>query len=106
MSGGRLLRVAARVLPVALLVGVFGASQADTAGALGPAILLSVSVSPAVTSIAQGATQQFTATGHYSDLSSKDLTTSVTWSSSAASTATVSNTAGSQGLATGIGTGV
>ena len=93
-------------LPLALVVGLFGVGQADTAGALGPAVLLSVTVSPAVGSIAQGATQQFTATGTYSDLTTKNLTDSVTWSTSSSSTATVSNAAGSQGLATGVGTGV
>jgi len=94
------------VLPLALVLGLFGVSQAETASALGPAILLSITVTPAVASIAQGNTQQFTATGAYSDLSTKNLTDTVTWSSSAAGTATVSNAHGSQGLATGISTGV
>jgi uncharacterized protein YjdB len=88
------------------VIGLFGVGQADTANALGPAILLSITVSPAVTSIAQGATQQFTATGTYSNLTTKNLTDDVTWSSSAKGTATVSNAAGSQGLATGTGTGL
>ena len=52
-----------------------------------------------------GLTQQFTATGHYSDGSTKDLTTSVTWSSSDITVATISNSAGSNGLATGVGPG-
>ncbi len=98
--------VVARVLPLALVVGLFGASQSETAGALGPAILLSITVAPAVTTITQGATQQFTATGAYSDLSTKDLTDTVTWSSSSSSIATVSNAPSSQGLATAVGTGV
>ena len=94
-----------RVLPLALVVGLFGVGQADSAGALGPAVLLSVTVSPPVGSIAQGAKQQFTATGTYSDLSTRDLTDQVTWSSSAGTTATISNAPGSQGVATGIATG-
>src|SRR5208337_263875 len=36
-------------------------------------------------------TQQFTATGNYSDGSTKDLTASVTWSSSATSIATITS---------------
>ncbi len=96
----------ARVLPLALVIGLFGVSQADTASALGPAILLSITVSPAVTSISAGTTVQFTATGSYSNLTTKNLTDDVTWSSSASGTATVSNGSGSQGLATGVGTGV
>jgi uncharacterized protein YjdB len=105
MLGGRVLRVTARALPLALVVGLFGANQSDSAEALGPAILLSITVAPAVTSITQGATKQFTATGTYSDLSTKNLTDTVTWSTSSSSTATVSNTHGSQGLATGAETG-
>ncbi|HEY7946917.1 MAG TPA: Ig-like domain-containing protein, partial [Acidimicrobiales bacterium] len=54
---------------------------AESAQALGlPPLLTAITVSPAVTSIAKGQTQQFTATGVYSDLSTKDLTDSVTWS--------------------------
>ncbi len=70
-----------------------------------PAVLTSITVSPTAATIATGHTQQFTATGHYSDLSTKDLTASVTWSSSTTSVATVSNTTGSKGLALGVGPG-
>ncbi len=67
-----------------------------------PAVLLAIAVTPPVASIGVGQTQQFTATGTYSDLSTQNLTDSVTWSSSSTSTATIS----SQGLATGAATGV
>ena len=70
-----------------------------------PAILLAITVSPTTATIAQFGSQQFTATGHYSDLSTQDLTDSVTWSSSSNSVATISNSAGSQGLATGVSSG-
>jgi hypothetical protein len=66
-----------------------------------PAVLVSIEVSPLTASIAAGHTQQFTATGTYSDLSTVDLTNSVTWSSSVTATATISST----GLATGVATG-
>ncbi len=121
MLGGRVLRVTVRVLPLALVLGLFGASQSDSAGALGPtlptiptptlptiggtATLVSVTVTPPVANVAVGATEQFSATGLYSDLSTRDLTDSVTWSSSSSSTATISNTPGSQGLATGVADG-
>ncbi len=65
-------------------------------------MLLSITVSPAVASVAQGATQQFTATGHYSDLSTQNLTNEVTWSSTQVTLASVSNAVGSQGLAKGL----
>ena len=69
------------------------------------AVLQTITVAPTTASIPKGATRQFTSTGHYSDGSTQDLTTSVTWSSSNASIATISNSAGSQGLATGVATG-
>jgi uncharacterized protein YjdB len=47
------------------------------------------------------ATQQFTATGTYSDSSTADLTSTATWSSSDTSLATIS----SSGLATGVAVG-
>ena len=54
------------------------------------ATLQSISVAPATPSIALGTTQQFTATGTYSDLSTADITTSVTWASSVPGTASIS----------------
>jgi phospholipase C len=69
------------------------------------ATLASIAISPQSPSIAVGATQQFTATGTYSDGSSGNLTASVTWNSSAAGVAVISNQAGSSGLATSSGGG-
>jgi hypothetical protein len=65
------------------------------------ATLTSISVTPTNPSIAKGTSQQFTATGTYSDNTTKDMTTSVNWSSSTSSVATISNA----GLAIGAGTG-
>jgi hypothetical protein len=48
-----------------------------------------------------GATQQFTATGTYSESTTQDITTQVTWSSSSTATATIV----SSGLATGVAAG-
>jgi uncharacterized protein YjdB len=67
---------------------------------VGPAATLqSIAVTPATPSIAAGATQQFTATGTYSDNSTKNTTASVTWKSSNTAFATI-------GAATGLATGV
>ena len=65
------------------------------------ATLTSIAVTPANPSIAQGGTQQFTATGTYSDSSLQNLTSQVTWTSSTTSVATIT----AAGLATGITTG-
>jgi hypothetical protein len=67
--------------------------------------LLVIQVVPGSHSIADGTTLQFTATGTYSDGSTQDLTDSVTWSSSDTAVATVSNAAGSEGLATALDPG-
>ena len=69
------------------------------------ATLVSIEVSPAAPSLANGLTQQFTATGLYTDNSTQDLTTQVTWASSNGAVATVSDVGGSNGLATTAGVG-
>ncbi|MGB9244149.1 MAG: choice-of-anchor L domain-containing protein [Candidatus Acidiferrales bacterium] len=64
--------------------------------------LVSIAVTPSTASIAVNGTQQFTATGTYSDNSTKDVTTQSVWKSSNTEVATVG--AGT-GLATGVGVG-
>jgi uncharacterized protein YjdB len=64
-------------------------------------VLQTITVTPSAPSIAKGQTQQFMATGTYSDGSTQNLTTSVTWSSSSQGVATIS----SAGLAMGTGVG-
>jgi PKD repeat protein len=66
-----------------------------------PATLVSIAVTPASTSIAAGAKIQFKASGTFSDNSTQDLTSTVTWISSNTSVATV----GATGLATGVTSG-
>lgn len=70
-----------------------------------PAQLVSIQVTPPVSSIAKGLTQQFTATGIYTDNTTQDLTTTALWSSSTTATSTISNAAGSQGAAFAAGVG-
>src|SRR5712691_7289369 len=65
------------------------------------ATLLSIAVTPSNPSIVNGTTVQLTATGAFSDGSTRDLTTQVIWSSSDDTRATVSST----GLVTAIATG-
>jgi uncharacterized protein YjdB len=61
----------------------------------------SIAVTPASVSLVAGATQQYTATGVYSDGSSQNLTSSVTWSSSSTAVATIN----AAGLATAVSAG-
>jgi hypothetical protein len=70
-----------------------------------PAVLVSISIAPSVPSVDLGRSQQFTATGTYTDGSSGNLTAIVTWSASPATVAVIGNQAGSQGLATTSGVG-
>jgi trimeric autotransporter adhesin len=70
-----------------------------------PAALVSIAVIPANTSIANGTGQQFAATGTYTDNSTQPLTTSVNWSSSDTTVASISNAPGSKGLASSAGQG-
>lgn len=54
--------------------------------------LTAITVTPGSQTIAAGSQEQFKATGTYSDHSSKDLTSSVAWSSSAGTVASISST--------------
>src|ERR1700676_1516825 len=63
-------------------------------------VLTSIVVSPANPSLALGDSQPFTATGTYSDGSTQDISSAVTWTSSVPSVASLS-----AGLATGVGGG-
>lgn len=67
--------------------------------------LLSISLTPTTWSPNVGATQNFTATGIYSDKTTADVTLSATWSSSNATAFSVSNAAGQKGQATALATG-
>lgn len=68
--------------------------------------LVSIQVDPTNPSVANGLTQNFTATGRYTDGSTQDLNTQVTWSSSDTSKATISNASGTEGRATGVASGI
>ena len=85
-------------LPIALIL-VTGC------GSLAPATsqktLTSITITPSNTSIAVNANEQLTATGNYSDGSTANLSSSVTWASSNQAIAKVSET----GIATGVGAG-
>jgi hypothetical protein len=85
----------------AALSGVTG----TTTLAVSAATLTSITVDPALPTIAKGLTQQFSAIGTFSDTTTQDLTTQVTWTSSDSAVATVSNATGSEGLAQTVSAG-
>jgi uncharacterized protein YjdB len=69
------------------------------------ATLQTIQITPAAPSIALGNTQQFAAAGLYSDNSTQDITAQVTWTSATTTVATISNAAGTEGLATSAAVG-
>jgi hypothetical protein len=80
---------------------VITATAGDVGGSssLSAATLVSIAIAPANPSLQAESTQQFSATGTFSDGSMHDITASVTWSSSNSSTVSIGNSGGSQGLA-------
>jgi hypothetical protein len=71
-------------------------------------VLQSIAIIPTTATIYQGATEQFTATGTYSDGTVQDLTATATWGTSSGSVATISTagpTSTTGGLASGVGGG-
>jgi 6-phosphogluconolactonase (cycloisomerase 2 family) len=87
--------------PVSVSVG--------SATAQGPSFtivrLSSLAISPSTASSTLNNTFQFAASGVFDDTSTADVTSVVTWTSSNNAVATISNAAGSQGLATGASLG-
>src|SRR5256885_14732620 len=96
-SLGRLFAVVAPFLLVGFIAGCSGPPHPTTK------TLTSIAVTPATpANLKVGATQQFTATGTYSDSSTADITTTVTWASGTTATATIT---ASGGLATAVAAG-
>jgi uncharacterized protein YjdB len=86
---------------VATIQANSGSVNATTVLNVGSAALVSIAVNPSSTTVALGGTQQYQATGTYSDGSQQNVTTLVAWSTSASTVATVGGT----GLATGVSQG-
>jgi trimeric autotransporter adhesin len=66
---------------------------------------MSIAVAPLDASLPAGLTRQFTATGLYSDGTKQDITSTVGWTSTEPSIASISNAAGAIGLATTVSAG-
>ncbi|MGA3048225.1 MAG: LamG-like jellyroll fold domain-containing protein [Terracidiphilus sp.] len=88
------LRLYNRALSASEIGQIFGLAVTN-------AVLQSLAVTPANSSISPGNSQQFTSTGTYTDSSTRDLSGSVTWTSSNTGVASIT----SSGLATGISSG-
>jgi uncharacterized protein YjdB len=94
-------------------VGEYEVEAADAAsGVVGeaalsvtPEELLSIEIAQSAASIPKGLTAQFSATGLFTDESTRDYTGLVTWKPSDDAIASISNAEGSKGLATGLAVG-
>ena len=93
------------LLLLPLLLGSCGGGDGGSSGAPPDRTLVSIAVTPATPTSYVGTSVQFHAVGSYSDGSTSDMTAAVTWNSTTASVATISNASGSPGLATSLVSG-
>jgi len=94
------------ILILLLVTSCSGGGSSSDGSITSSVTLSSITVTSASPSIYYvNATEQFTATGTYSDNTTQNLTTSVVWSSSDTTVATISNAAGSNGMVTSLATG-
>jgi uncharacterized protein YjdB len=104
-AGTQGLATSAAVGTTSITAALGGVTSPGVTLTVTPATLVSIAVTPPTPSIAKGLTQQFVAMGTYTDTTTQDLSTLVTWSSDTAATASISNAVGSQGLATSAAVG-
>jgi trimeric autotransporter adhesin len=103
----------ATVLPTGVATGLTAGTSVITASSGGKSGTANLTVTPAVTlssinvtplnpSALVGSTQQFTATGTYSDASTADITNAVVWSSGSTSVATILPSGNATAIAAGV----
>ena len=97
----KLHAASAALLCLSLLSGCGAGSFAPGIGGNTDVVLVSITVTPANPNLILGTLNQFTATGTFSDQSTKDITASVTWSSSNQNIASVDSTGMAAALALG-----
>jgi trimeric autotransporter adhesin len=110
-ANGTVASVSTSALATSLAVGTatitatVAGINGSTALTVSPASVVSITVSPGTAAIPIGLSQGFTALGTFSDGTMQDVTSSAHWSSSAPNVTTISNTPGSNGTASGAGSG-
>ena len=87
------------------LTATMGSISANYTLTVTAATVTAITISPATPSIAKGSPCQFTANGIFSDSTTQDLTYDATWTSSAASVASISDNSASKGFAQTIALG-
>ena len=90
---------------MSIITATLGGQSGTSTVTVTPAALVSIAVTPAISTLLVGGTVALHAIGTYSDGTMVDLTASVIWSSSATTIASVSNAAGTAGTVTGLAVG-
>jgi len=98
-------RVTGLVPGTAVLTAAVGNVSTTFSLTVTSATVRAMTITPAAPTVPKGLNTQFTASGTFSDSSTQDLTFDAAWSSSDAAVATISNTAGSNGLAQALAAG-
>lgn len=94
------------VLALGMIALVSGSARPQTfSPPVGTAVLSSIAVTPTRPSISSGGTLQFKATGTFTGGTTRDVTSSVTWSSTNTKVATISSAGSTRGLATAVSAG-
>jgi trimeric autotransporter adhesin len=93
-SSGRVTGVSAGS---ATIKAAAGTVEGSTSATVTVANLASITVSPSSVSLSSGATQNYTATGHFTSSGDRDITEAVTWSVDPSTAADISNAAGTKG---------
>ncbi len=104
-ASGNKGRVAAIAVGTTTISAALGAKSGSTVLTVTPAALTSIAVTPINSKLPKGFEQQFKATGTFTDGTTGDVTTDVTWLSNQASIATISNADGSEGLLSAVAAG-
>lgn len=91
----------AQMMSLALLASLTACGGGSGTPPASTPTLTSIAVGPASPSIAVGASQQFTATGSYSDGNTQNIASSVTWNSSATNVATIAGSGTAMAVAVG-----
>ena len=89
----------------ATIIATSGTVAGRAAVTVSAAALTSILVTPAMASTPVGTTVAMTATGRYTDGTTRDITSQVAWNSTPGTVATVSNMMGTLGVVTAVGVG-
>src|SRR5437016_5842656 len=101
MSGRHTLRG----LLIACAVGLAGMLAVPWLPAAEAAVLVSIDVTPSPANVPIGVTTPFTATGHFLDGTTANITGTANWTSSVPASATVNNVGANKGKVTGVALG-